>query len=295
MFALALFGCGGPPTFPTTPPASPPSRYSLGPEDKPKPPPVPKGVAQFEMDPETRPRIAIVVAISVVVFIVALVIALAMHAMDRVIPAGIAAAFLGPVVALLIAARRLSRVLTGLASAPFFFADFALAMWNENQPLLAGLYCGSILLVILMAIAAFKKSESERGGLVTLSTLLLAMIAAIVSFASFVSMNRLLLAMLDPITTDALPRTLRFTTLGAAAQMMQALMITTLSAAAISSIILILTLVMSFVVRRIRAPVVVTLLALILMLAAAAVDRTWSEVLESSARTGHVPETLLTR
>jgi hypothetical protein len=256
---------------------------------------VPKGVAHFEMDPQTKSRIAIIVAISAIAFVMALVIAFSMRAMDHLIPAGVAAAFLGPSVALLIAARRLSHVLTGLASAPFVFADFALAMWNENRPLLVGLYCGSFLLIILLVIVAIAKRDSERGGLATRLTLLCAMIGVVVSVASFVSMNRLLLAMLDPITTDPLPQTLRSMSLGGAARMMEVRMITTLSAAAISIILFMLTLVLAFVIRRIRGRRLTVVFALIVMLGLAAVDRTWSGVLEASARTGQVPDTMLTR
>jgi hypothetical protein len=290
--ALSLFGCAEP-TFPTnTPPET--ALYSTGAERKPEPPPVPKGVAQFQMDPETKPRIAMIVAISFIAFIVALLISLAMRAVDRLIPAGIAAAFLGPIVALLIAARRMAHILTGFAEGPFFFADFALAMWNDNQPLLIGLYSGSIILVIVLVIAAVTKSDSERG-LATFMTSLCAIVGAIVSFVSFISMNRLVMAMLDPIRTDSLPRTLRSMSFGGAARLLQVLMITTLSAAAISVVLLLLTLVFAFVMRRIRGRMLITLVALIVMLCAAAVDRTWSDVLEASARTGHVPDTILTR
>ena len=69
-------------------------------------------------------------------------------------------------------------------------------MWNENQPLLAGLYCSSVILIILLVIVAITKSHSEQRGLATLLTLLCGMIGVVVSVASFVSMNRLLLAML---------------------------------------------------------------------------------------------------
>jgi hypothetical protein len=246
------------------------------------------------MDPETKPRIAMIVAISCVAFVVALLISLAMRAVDCLIPAGVAAAFLGPIVALLIAARRMAHILTGFAEGPFFFADFALAMWNDNQPLLIGLYSGSIILIIVLVIAAVTKSDSERG-LATFMTSLCAIAGAIVSFASFISMNRLVMAMLDPIRADSLPRTLRSMSLGGAARLLQVLMITTLSAAAISVVLLLLTLVFAFVMRRIRGRMLITVFALIVMLCAAAVDRTWSEVLEASARTGHVPDTILTR
>ena len=198
-----LASCSEPVSFPEQPPAP---HLSMRTERKPEPPPVPKGVAQFQMDPETKPRIAMIVAISAIAFIVALLISLAMRAVDRLIPAGIGAAFLGPVVALLIAARRMAHILTGFAEGPFFFADFALAMWNDNQPLLIGLYCGSIILIIVLVIAAVTKTDSERG-LATFMTLLFAMIAAVVSFASFISMNRLVLAMLDPIRTDTASNT----------------------------------------------------------------------------------------
>jgi len=82
---------------------------------------------------------------------------------------------------------------------------------------------------------------------------------------------------------------------GGAARLLQVLTITTLSAAAISIVLLLLTLVFAFVMRRIRGRMLITVFALIVMLCAAAVDRTWSEVLEASARTGHVPDTILTR
>ena len=289
---LLMAACSEPVTFPDQPPAP---RITMTTTREPEPPPVPKGVAEFKMDRETQSRIVMIVAISAIAFVLFLLLAVARRDIDRAIPAGIAAAFAGPAVALLIAARRMGRVLTGLASSPFFFGDIAMTMWNENQPLLFGLYCGSALLIVLLIVTALTKRDAEPRGAATLTTVAIAIIATAIGFAAFVTMDRLLLAMFDPITTDPLPQTLRHTSLGHAAQAVQVRLITTLAAAALTILILLLTVIFAFTLRRIRGRVMIVLFALIVMLGATAVERTWSDVLETSARSGHVPDTILTR
>ena len=289
---VLIVSCSEPVTFPDQPPAP---RITMTTTRAPEPPPVPKGVAEFKMDPDTRSRILMVVATSAVAFVIFLLSAVARRDIDRAIPACIAAAFAGPAVALLIAGRRMGRVLTGLASSPFFFGDIAMSMWNENQPLLFGLYCGSALLIVLLIITALTKRDAEPRGATTLSTVAIAIIGTAISFAAFVTMERLLLAVLDPISTDPLPQTLRHMGLGRVAQGVQVRLITTFAAAALTILILLLTVIFAFTLRRIRGRATIVLFALIVMLCATAVERTWSEVLEASARSGHVPDTILTR
>jgi hypothetical protein len=285
--ALAVLACGAPPSFPTEPPT-----ISLV-KQKPEPPPPPKGVSRFEMDGETRSRVTLFAVGGSAVFLVVMLPGLLRA--SRMVAASIAAAFLGPTVALAIAARHFARVITGLAAARFDFAQLALAMWNANQPVLVSFYCGSVLLIVLALIVAFSKRNGESGSSVTASGVLLAMAGVVVSIVSFVSMNRLLLAVLDPDWTNPLRRSIRFTGLGAVSQAMSSRLMLTISAAAVTILVLIVTLILSFTLRPIRRRLLITLFALIVILSATVLERTWCEVLETTARTGRVPETLLTR
>ena len=291
--AVALLGCSEP-TFPTN---SPPerARYSLGNERKPEPPPAPKGVAKFEMDAETHRRVTTVIIASISIFLAALLLCLLMRALPRFAAAGIASAYLVPVAAVAIVARHFTRVLSGLADAPFFFADFALAMWNAHQVVLASLYCGSILLIVLTLIVAFTKHDGESGSIASASLLLLAIAGTVVSLLSFVSMNRMLLAMFDPDWTAPLRRAFGYSGLGSAVQAVSNRLVLTTAAAAVSILLLVLALILAFILRPIRRRLAIALFALIFMLAATALERTWSEVLEATARTGRVPSTVLTR
>jgi hypothetical protein len=285
--ALAVLACGAPPSFPTEPPT-----ISLV-KQKPEPPP-PKGVSRFEMDGETRSRVIMFAAGGSGLVVIVIVLGLAIGA-RRIAAAGISAAFLGPAIALAIAARHFARVITGLAAARFDFAQLALAIWNANQPVLVSFYCGSVLLIVLALIVAFSKRNGESGSIVTASGLLLAMAGVVVSIVSFVSMNRLLLAVLDPDWTNPLRRSIRFTGLGAVSQAISSRLMLTLSAGAVTILLLIGTLILSFTLRPIRRRLLITLFALIVILSATVLERMWCEVLETTARTGRVPETLLTR
>ena len=295
LFAVAVFGCAGePPTFPTTPPPSK-TLYSLGNEKKPEPPPAPKGVAKFEMDAETHGRVTTAIIASISIFFAALLICLLTRTLHRFAAAGIASAYIVPVTAMAIVARHFTRVLSGLADAPFLFADFALSMWNAHQVVLAGLYCGSVLLIALTVIVALTKHDGENGGIVSASLLLLAIAGTLVSVVSFVSMNRMLLAMFDPDWTAPLRRAFPNVGLGSAAQAISNRLMLTIAAAAVSILLLVLAFILSFILRPIRRRLAVVLFALIFMLAATALERSWSEVLEATARTGRVPDTVLTR
>ncbi|MDQ6802375.1 MAG: hypothetical protein M3041_16270 [Acidobacteriota bacterium] len=131
-------------------------------------------------------------------------------------------------------------MLTGLAGAPFFFADFALSMWNAHQVVRASLYCGSILLIVLTLIVAFTKDDAESGSIASATLLLLAIAGTVVSVVSFVSMNRMLLAILDPDWTAPLRRSLGYGGFGGISRAVSNRLVLTMAAAAVSILLLVL-------------------------------------------------------
>ncbi len=281
LILFALCACSGrPPRFPTEPPP-----ITLT-KNTPPPSPAPKGVSRVEIDPGTRTRATIIVVASAAVFLLGLVF-------SRRVGSGIAAAYLGPVIAILIAARRFGKIFTDLAAAPFDFAGLVVVLWNENQPVLAGFYGGSIALIILM-IVSMRKAQAETGNAIMIP-IIIAIGTAIVSFLAFVSLTRLLIAILDPIKTDPVVQSLEFLGLGEAARAAQTRLIVAIVAAFATVILLIVSLILSFILRPVRRPVAFALFALIVMLVATWLERSWCEVLAATARAGHVPGTFLTR
>ncbi|PYQ48160.1 MAG: hypothetical protein DMF59_16870 [Acidobacteria bacterium] len=182
-------------------------------------------------------------------------------------------AFLGPVMAVLIAARSFTRIFTGYASAPFDFAGFIVLVWNENQPLLLSLYCGSAALIVLLVVVMITKPPAETGAGI-LIPMFVAIAGATVSFLAFVSLTRLVAAIVDPIAKDPIVLSYQFTSLGEAAQTMQSRLILAIVVSLITAIALIATLVLSFILRPLRARALVVFFALTVMLAGAWLERT---------------------
>jgi hypothetical protein len=71
-------------------------------------------------------------------------------------------------------------------------------------------------------------------------------------------------------------------------------LVLTFVAASASVLLLLVAWVLAYVLRPIRRRMLITLLALIVMLAATALERTWCDVLEKTARSGRVPASVLT-
>jgi hypothetical protein len=84
------------------------------------------------------------------------------------------------------------------------FADTVMMFWNVHQPLLTSLYCGSLLLFVLTANVAFTKHEGESGSVATAAPLLLAILGSATALLSFLTMNRVVLAISDPDWTAPL-------------------------------------------------------------------------------------------
>jgi len=259
-------------------------------DEKDRPPP--KGVSRVEIEPSTQTRATIIIVGSAAIFLLALVLSL--RTPGRLAAAGVSVAFLGPVMAVLIAARSFTRIFTGYAFAPFDFAGFIVLVWNENQPLLFSLYCGSAALIVLLVVVMVTKPPAESGAGI-LIPMLVAIAGAAVSFLAFVSLTRLVAAIVDPIAKDPIVLSYEFTSLGEAAQTMRSRLILAIVVSLITTIALIATLVLSFILRPLRARVLVVFFALIVMFAGAWLERTWCDVLKTTALTGRFPDTFLTR
>ena len=247
---------------------------------------------RVDLDPAARTRATIIVVGSAAIFL--LVLLLSLRTPGRAIASGIANAYLGPVVAILVSARHFTRTFSGYTSAPFDFAGFIAMVWNENQPVLAGFYGGSIALIVLLVIVAMTKESEDRGSATLIQTLIV-IAGTAVSFLAFFSLTRLVVAIVDPISKDPIVLSYGFTSLGEAAQTVGSRLILATVASLATVIVLLVSIVLSFVLRPPRGRLLALFLALIVMLAGAWLERTWCEVLKTTALTGRFPDTFLTR
>jgi hypothetical protein len=289
-----LLRCGSPPSFPNEPPL----RHDPGVKEKTETPRPAKGVPRVEMDESTRSSVLMIVICTAALFLLALILGFAQRAGGAIVPAGISAALFGPTIALGISARRVAHVIAG-AGSPFEFAPFALAMWNENQPVLAGLYSGTAALIILLVVVGVMRNpelDSKGIGAVLTITVFLALAGAAASFVCFIGMNRLLLAVIDPVVSDPLPRSLRGMTLAGVSQGIGSRYMITIAVSLGTAIVLLVTIGVSLARRQTRKSIAIVALALALAIFAALVERSWSDALATAARTGRVPvDRLLTR
>jgi hypothetical protein len=257
------------------------------------------GVPRVEMDEGTRSRVLMIVICTAALFLLAVILGFALRAGGAIVPAGISAAVFGPTIALGISARRVVHVIAGAGGSPFEFAPFVLAMWNENQPVLAGLYSGTAALIVLLVIVAvMRKSEADSKGIgaVLSITLFLALAGAAASVVCFISMNRLLLAVVDPVASDPLPSSLRHMTLGGVSRGVASRLMIALAASLGTAIVLLVTIGVSLARRQMRKSIAMVVIALALMIFATLAERSWSDALATTARSGRVPvDTLLTR
>ena len=248
--------------------------------------PPPKGVSHVDLDPAARMRRAVVVTIGAIAFLIALV--------TRRVAAAVAAAFLGPAIAIADAARRFANILSGYASAPFDFAGFVVTVWNENQPLLWSLYGGVIALVMLLIVAMVGK-RSEPAGSAILFPTFLTIAGAATGVAAFISLTRLVAAIVDPMPKDPIVLSYAFSGLGAAARAAQIRLVIALSVSLATIAMIAATFVLSFMLRPMRARVAAVTFALMVMIACAAIEHAWCVALKTTALTGRFPETFLTR
>jgi len=291
--AMVLQACGGPPpTFPSQPPA----QIAPGAEKREPPPPPPKGVASVEMTPAARSQVLMTVGASAALFLVVLILCFLLRRSHAASMAGIAAAFLVPMIAVGFSARQYARIFSELGAHPMGFAEIAVAIWNENQPVLFGFYGGTAALFILLIVVAYLKDEQGKSSWAPAVMVTIGMLGAVTGFSAFISMNRLTLAVIDPVQTDSLVRSIQRMSLAGVSQAVAFRLLAALSLAAISSTFFLLTIVLALTAEQSRKNVAVVLIALLIMIGCASVERSWCFVLETTARSGRVPvNTLLTR
>ncbi len=101
------------------------------------------------MTPAARNQVLVTVGASAALFLVIWLLCFLLRRSHTASTAGIAAAFLVPMVAVGFSARQYVRIFNELGAHPLGFADVALAIWNENQPVLFGFHGGTAALFIL--------------------------------------------------------------------------------------------------------------------------------------------------
>ena len=291
LFAVFVGACGRePPAFPNQPPSQV-AGYGGSGERKGQEPPrePPQGVTAFVvMSADARLRVVLVVSLSVVVFLLVALLSLPAATRPAFIPAGLATALCGPAVALLFAARRMPGLLMATRSGPTAFAQLSLDLWNENQPLLYTLYVASAALVLVL-ITALRRSAAERSGVTTLFPLL-TLAGASVAFAAFFTLNRMIVAVADPVTTDAIVQSLRSMSIAAISQTAAQRVIAALVSAIITGVFIVVTMILALAIRRRpRGAVLLAIFTLVLVLAAAYLEQSWCGLLKAIATTGRVP------
>jgi hypothetical protein len=291
LFALFAVACAQkPPAFPNQPPSQVAGYRAPG-EPKGQEPPrePPQGVTAFVvMSADARLRAVLVLSLSIVAFLLVALISLPAATRPAFIPAGVASALSGPAVALLLAARRIPGLLMATRSGPTAFAQLSLDLWNENQPLLCGLYVASAALIIVF-IATLRRSAADRSAVTTVFPLL-TIAGASIAFAAFFTLNRVVVAVADPVTTDAIVQAFRSMSIAAISQAAAQRVITALVSALITGVFIVATVVLALAIRRRpRGAVLLAIAALVLVLAAAYLEQSWCGLLKVIATTGRVP------
>ena len=289
--AVALQACERV-SFPTQPPVQV-ARYSVGNEqERPRQPPPPRPVPLVAMSTETRSEVTELLIFDAVVLLFVLMTCLITRARPAAVHAGISAAFLAPMIALFLGARHFSRVLMAMTADPSAFGRLALSLWDVNQPIVFSLYGSTAILLVLLVLVSLTAASGERpdGSVVVTGALLIGVIGAIVSFLAFFTMNRMILAALDPVETDRIRRFVESMSIAAVSSAMGTRLVVTSTVSAASALLLGLTIVLSFVIlRRVRKAIVLVAAALAIVVAATLAERSWSELLATAARTGRVP------
>jgi len=248
------------------------------------------------MTPAARSQVLMTVGASAALFLVVLILCFLLRRSHAASMAGIAAAFLVPMIAVGFSARQYARIFSELGAHPMGFAEIAVAIWNENQPVLFGFYGGTAALFILLIVVAYLKDEQGKSSWAPAVMVTIGMLGAVTGFSAFISMNRLTLAVIDPVQTDSLVRSIQRMSLAGVSQAVAFRLLAALSLAAISSTFFLLTIVLALTAEQSRKNVAVVLIALLIMIGCASVERSWCFVLETTARSGRVPvNTLLTR
>lgn len=284
--AVALAGCARePPAFPDRPPSQA-GYYSVEGQSKPAPAPPPHGVA-VTVFPETHGAIAGVLAFGAVAFLLVILISLPKATRNALVPAGIAAALAGPLAALFVCSRELPAM---FAVRPFDFAEFALRLWNANLPVLSGLYgATAAMLILLVIIAAVDPGEFSGSSAVPKILLLLSAAGAATAFLAFVSMNRLILGVVDPVGGDAIAQSVRSLGIaGTSRAIASRLLVTTTASLGAGALILVTVAISLLMRRRVRGQVLVVLVALIVTASATVAEQSWSGLLAEAARSGRV-------
>jgi hypothetical protein len=266
-----LAGCGQEPRFPTNSPSKA-AQYSLGGQTSEPTPRVSRGVT-FEMSPVTRSRITLIVSASVAAFLLVFVIAF-FSAREAAVPAGTAAALIGPVVAVAMSVRQLPMMLMLTRQPETALASLALDLWNLDQPLLYALYAAAGCLVLVAIASIFTRTGSVVLPIITL-------VAASAGVALYANVSRMLIAIADPNGTPLG---------GSIAEIATTISRRIVIAYAVSlgtTLLIALTVVMAFVRRRpMRGAIVIAVIALVLAGSATYVEHTWCMSLEHTVRTG---------
>jgi hypothetical protein len=291
LFAVFAGACAKePPAFPNQPPSqvagyrTPGEAKSQEPVREP-----PRGVTAFVViSGDARLRVVFVVSLSIVAFLLVALISLPSATRPAFIPACLATALSGPVVALAFAARRIPGLLMATRSGPTAFASLSLDLWNENQPVLFGLYVASVALVVVL-ILTLRQSPVDSSA-VTTAFPLLTIAGASIAFAAFFTLNRLVVAVADPVATDAIAQALHSTSIAAIAQSAARRVIAALVSALIAGVFIVVTVALSLAIRRRpRGAVLLVITALALVLAAAYLEQSWCGLLKAIATSGRVP------
>lgn len=291
LFAVFAGACARePPAFPNQPPSQV-AGYSVPGEAKTKEPPPepPRGVTAVAlMSADARFQVVLVASLSIVTFLLVALLSLPAAARTAFIPAGLATALCGPVVALLLAARHIPALLMATRSGPTAFAQLSLDLWNENQPVLYGLYVASGALVIVF-IATLRRSAADRAAVMTVFPLL-TIAGAAFAFAAFFTLNRVIVAVGDPVTTDAIVQSFRSMSIAAISQAAARRVIATLVSALITGVFIAATVILSLAIRRRPSgAMLLAIAALALVLAAAYLEQSWCGLLKAIATSGRVP------
>lgn len=276
-------------SFPTQPPLQMALRAEAR---KPSPPPPPRPVPLVAMSTEARSDVTELLIFEAVILLFVLMTCLMTRARHAAVHAGISAAFLGPIIALFLGARHFSRVLFGMTADPSAFGRFALSLWDVNQPLVFSLYGSTAILLVLLVLVSLTKASGEKpdGSVIVSGALLLGVIGATVSFLAFFTMNRMILAAIDPVETDRIRRFVQSMSIAAVSSAIGTRLVVTATVSAASALLLGLTIALSFVMlRRVGRAIVLAAAALAIMVAATLAERSWSELLATAARTGRVP------
>lgn len=287
LMLVGLAACAQePPKFPEGPPSNP-ARYSTGEKSEPAPPPA-HGVA-IVISPQAQGRSAGVIAFGAGAFLLVVLISLPKVTRAALVPAGIAAALCGPLLALLLTARQLPQM---FMERPFEFAEFCLRLWNANRPLMFGLDCAAGCLLILLLLAVLMRGESgETSGGAAVSVVLLSLTVAVaaISFVSFLSMNRLILAAVDPVQSDAIVQSIRSMGIAGVSSAIAGRLMLTFASACASAVLVVMTVGVSLLLRkRVPGRLVAVAIVLVLLAAGAVAEHSWSNLLEATARTGRV-------